>query len=126
MLRPRGRSHCQSAGSRSGPKRLSERTPKDNADILNRVMIVDVKVAGGSDAEIEKAVACEAIEHVIEKGHAGRDFAAPGTVESKSNRHRGLAGLTLDLRRARRQRDLAIGGCGMVLAPVIGGGGDGA
>jgi len=35
-----------------------------------------VKIAGGCHFQVEEAVAREAIEHVVEKGDAGINFAA--------------------------------------------------
>ena len=52
-------------------KRLLERAAEDDTNVFDRVMVVYMKVAGGLDPEIEEAVAGEALEHVVEKRHAG-------------------------------------------------------
>ena len=46
-------------------KRLPECLPQGDADVLDRVVIVDVQVAGGLDVEIEGAVTRDLFEHVL-------------------------------------------------------------
>src|SRR5277367_2531790 len=52
-------------------KRLAKGPAYYDADVLDRVMVVYVQIAAGLDLQIEKSVAREALEHVIEERHAG-------------------------------------------------------
>ena len=54
-----------------------ERLAQSQADIFDRVMIVDFEIALGLDVDIEKTVAAKGVEHVVEKRHAGFDLAWP-------------------------------------------------
>ena len=62
-------------------ERLGERLAERNADVLDRVVGVDVQVALGRDIEIEHTVARDLVEHVVEKGHAGIERAAAAAVK---------------------------------------------
>ena len=66
--------------------RLRDRLAERDADVLDRVMRVDVQVALGLDVEIEHAVARDLVEHVIEKRHAGREPRAAAAVEVDARR----------------------------------------
>ena len=70
-------------------ERLHEGLAERDAHILDGVMVIDMRVALGLHDEIEKAVAGEKVQHVIEKADAGLDFGAARAVE---------ADLDLDLR----------------------------
>ena len=63
-------------------------------------MVVDMEIAAGPDLQIEEAVAREALEHVVEERHPGRDLAASAAVELERERDLRLAGLALDSRRS--------------------------
>src|SRR4051794_11590624 len=54
-------------------KRLRHRFPECNSQILDGVVLVYVKVPFGADVEIEGAMACHQVQHVIEKTDAGPD-----------------------------------------------------
>src|SRR6202022_3421215 len=87
--------------TRTISQRLAKRATHHDPDVLDRVMLVDMEVAARLDHEIEKAMAREALEHMVEKRHAGMNFAAPRTVQRERHRHRRLARLALDSRPAR-------------------------
>ena len=54
-------------------ERLGHRLPQRDADVLDRVVRVDVEVAVRAHDEVDHAVPRELVEHVIEKRHAGRE-----------------------------------------------------
>ncbi len=65
--------------------RLRERLAEHDADILGRVMEVDVQVALGADVEVEQRVAGERGQHVVEEADpGGRPARCP--VPSRSSR----------------------------------------
>ena len=59
------------ADARLVADRLVERLPKGDADVLHRVVGVDVQVAFRLDVEVEHAVARDLLEHVLEERQAG-------------------------------------------------------
>src|SRR3984957_7359462 len=76
---------------------LSKCPAHDHPDVLDRVMVIYMQIAGGLDLQVEESVASEALDHVIEERHPGFCLAAPCPVELERNSHRSLARLTLDL-----------------------------
>ncbi len=50
----------------AGRHRLAQR----DAEILDRVMLIDVQIADGFDLEVERAMSREKLEHVIQKTDA--------------------------------------------------------
>ena len=58
-----------------------EGLPQRDADVLDRVMGVDMQVALGADREVDHAVARDLVEHVVEKRHAGGELGAAGAVQ---------------------------------------------
>ena len=60
---------------------LGEALAENNADILNRVMGIDVQVATCLHLDIEQPVARHLVEHVLEKGHSGLKTALARAVE---------------------------------------------
>src|SRR5216683_8067295 len=77
----RDRSVPETPDSRTIPQRLAKRATHHDPDVLDRVMLIDMEVATRLDHEIEEAMAREAFEHMVQKRHAGMNFAAPRTVE---------------------------------------------
>src|SRR5262249_56792005 len=82
-------------------KRLAKVASEHDPDVLDRVMLVYMEVAARLHLKIEKAVAGEALQHVIEEGHAGADRAVSGSVELEQDFDFGLARFALDLGHAR-------------------------
>src|SRR4030095_3081769 len=58
-------------------ERLAERLAERDAYVLHRVVLVNVEIALCLQREIEAAVACEQLEHVIEEANTGADAVAP-------------------------------------------------
>ena len=48
-------------------------------------MLIDVEISVGVDPQIERAVACDELEHVIEEADAGADAVAPLPLESEAH-----------------------------------------
>ncbi len=67
----RHRRAAEAPDSRTIAQRLAKRASEHQADILDRVMVVNLEVTVGGDLEIEEAVAGETFQHVIEERHAG-------------------------------------------------------
>ena len=62
-------------------QRLRQRLAQCDADILDRVVIVDVGVAIGLDLQIHQPVAGDLVEHVLEEGDAGLEVRLAGAVQ---------------------------------------------
>jgi hypothetical protein len=62
-------------------QRLAER----DADILDRVVRVDMQVARGLDIEVDQAMAGNLVEHVIEEGDAGGEASPAAAIEIQTN-----------------------------------------
>src|SRR5579875_1236846 len=77
-------------------QRLMKGASNHDSDVLYRMMVVDGQVAGGVDCEVEKAVAGEAVEHMIQERNPGGDFAAAVAVKCQFQMDRGLACLAFD------------------------------
>ena len=73
-------------------QRLSER----DADVLDRVMRVDVQIAPGRDFEIEYTMARNLVEHVIEKRHPGVNRSRAAAVEINPRAYPRLIGVACD------------------------------
>ena len=52
-------------------ERLIQRLTQRDADVLNRVMGIDVQIARSPDRKVNQPVARNLIEHVIKKRQAG-------------------------------------------------------
>ena len=63
------------------PRAFTEGLPQHDADVLHQVVVVHLQIAGRFDREIHPAMACQQVEHVIEKADAGADLALPLAVE---------------------------------------------
>ena len=55
-------------------QRLGEQLADYDAYIFNGVVLVDIEIAFGLEREIEAAMLCEQLQHVIEEADPGRDF----------------------------------------------------
>ena len=73
-----------------------ERLAKRDADVLDRVVRVDMEVALGADGEIDHAVARDLVQHVVEERHAGGEVGAAAAVEVDLDGDLGLGRLALD------------------------------
>jgi hypothetical protein len=51
--------------------RLGKGLAQGDADVLHRVVAIDVQIALCLDVQVQHAMAGHLVEHVLEKGHAG-------------------------------------------------------
>src|ERR1051326_514892 len=69
----------------AGPARVAEGggedLAEDQTDVFDGVVIVDERVAGGADVEIELAVARDRVEHVRQEANRRIDLRAAGAVD---------------------------------------------
>lgn len=56
--------------------RLGQRLPDRDPDILDGVVRIDMQITLRFDLEIDQAMTCDLIQHVIEKRDAGRRHTA--------------------------------------------------
>src|ERR1700733_9719640 len=88
------------------PCTIAQRIPKGpsdyDSDVFDRVMVVYLQIAAGSDLQIEESVSRKALEHVIEERHARFRLAATGAVELERDSHSSLSRLAFDFRTAFR------------------------
>jgi hypothetical protein len=80
------------------PQRFFESLTQHQADILDRVVIVDVRVAFGVNRQIEQPVLRKQGEHVVEKGYARFDLRHAAPINGKSKRDVGLRSFAGDSR----------------------------
>ena len=73
-----------------------------DADVLDRVVLIDVEVAGGVQREVEAAVPREQLQHVIEKTDAGADVVASLAVEDQPAANLRFGRPPIERRRSRR------------------------
>jgi hypothetical protein len=68
--------------------------PKDNADILNGMMCIDMKVTLGKNFEIKQAVAAEGRQHMVEKANSRGYVCFPGAIQVNLQRNVSFTGLS--------------------------------
>jgi len=79
---------------------FGEGLAEGDADVFDRVVLVDVEVADALELEVEAAVAGEAFEHVVEEADAGGDGVLAGAVDVEAERDFGFERVALDSRDA--------------------------
>ena len=77
-------------------ERLRDGLAQRDAEIFDRVMLIDVEIAGGAHLEIERAVARHQLEHVIEKADAGTDVVAALAFDAEADANLRLARFSVD------------------------------
>jgi hypothetical protein len=78
--------------------RLRDGLTERDADILDRVVIVDMRVAMRFDLEIDQTVSRDLVEHMVEKRHAGGQLLLAGAVEIELHTDLRFAGIANDFR----------------------------
>ena len=86
------------------PSGLVHRLAQRDADVLDRVVAVDMQVAIGLDVQVDQAVARDLVQHVVEKADAGMQLRLAAAVEVDAHRDAGFGRVAGDLgvRAARR------------------------
>ena len=75
-----------------------------NAHVLDRVVVVNLRVAAGLDVQIEQAVHGHVGQHVVEEGHAGGDAGPALPIELQGQRDCCLSCCAFDRRGAHSRR----------------------
>ena len=81
---------------------MVDRLAQADADVLGRVVVVDPQVTLAGNVQVNKRVAGEKLQHVIEKSDTGRDLGSALAVEIEPQANVGLAGRADDLGDAMR------------------------
>ena len=77
-------------------ERLREGRAEHEGDVLDRVVLVDLQVAGRPDLEVEQAVVGQRAQEVVVEADPGLDVGAARAVEVERDRDVGLAGAARD------------------------------
>ena len=77
-------------------ERLVDRHAERDADVLDGMMGVDGEIAIGLDVEIDDAVACDLVEHVIQKRDSGGEGGHAAAVEIDGDRDLRFLGIARD------------------------------
>ena len=92
---------AEAADALEAVQRLVDRLTDDNAGVFHGVVEVDVQVALGADLQVDAAVACEGVQHMIEEADAGLDIGHARAVQIHADRDLGLFSVAADFRRSR-------------------------
>ena len=84
---------------------LAHGRPQADADVLDRVMLIDVQVALGLDHQIDGRMPGQEREHVVEEADARGDLRAAAAVEIDFEADIGFRRLPLDGGRARHNTE---------------------
>jgi|SRR5580704_18119342 hypothetical protein len=76
--------------------RLANSFTEGDAGVFNGVMLIDVKVAFRFDVQIERPMARDEIEHVIEESDSGGNFRGSAPVEVQAKVYFGLVRFAVD------------------------------
>ena len=87
---------CRSTNALLVASRLGERLTEGDADVLDRVVRVDVQIALGVDIEVDEAVARDLVEHVFQKWNPGLEAGHAGAVQIHADRDLGFFGISRD------------------------------
>src|SRR5579862_5060024 len=63
------------------PERFGDKLSEHYADVLHRVVLIDIQIAHRLQLEIKTSVLGKELEHMIEKANAGRDFVAAPALD---------------------------------------------
>ncbi len=77
-------------------ERHGEGLPQGNADVLDRVVVVNMSVALGADGEINQGMARELVEHMVEEPDPGRNVGNARPVEIEADLDARLLGFACD------------------------------
>ena len=76
--------------------RLGEGLTQRDADILHRVVRVDVQITPGEDIQIDQTMPGDLVEHVLEKRYPGLHACHPAAVEIDRDSDLRLQGIAFD------------------------------
>ncbi len=75
---------------------LVQRRTQADADILHRVVVVDMGVALGGDLQVETAVLAEGFQHVGQERHGGFHLVGSGAIQVQGQFYVGFFGFTFE------------------------------
>ena len=81
------------------PSACRQRLAERDAEILDRVVLIDVEIAVGLDAQVEGAMPRDQLQHVIEETDAGAHLYRPVPSSVSDTRMCVSVGLAIDYRR---------------------------
>lgn len=76
--------------------RFAQRAAQHDAHILDRVVIIDVKVALDGEAKVELPMKGQLLEKMVEEAHLGRDIASGAAIQVEDRVDGGLRRLSID------------------------------
>jgi hypothetical protein len=79
-------------------QRLGHGLAQYDADILDRMVKINMQIALGLDAQVKAAVPGKGIEHMVEKPDPGRDLGLASAIQINRDLDLGLLGFAKDLR----------------------------
>src|SRR5262245_34273796 len=85
-------------------ERFGERPAQTDRRVLDRMAVINLQIALARDFEVEKPVAREQVEHVVEERNAGRDCAFSLPVEVELEMDVSLFGRALDFSLTRHKK----------------------
>ncbi len=88
-------------------ERLGDRFAERDADVLDRMVLIDVEIAARSDLQIERAVAREELEHMIEKADTGTHVVTAFAFERQRQPDLGFSRAPIDYRAAHSTSSIA-------------------
>ena len=74
---------------------LGQRLPKSDADVLDRVMGVDMQIAISLDLQIDQTVPRNLVQHVVQKRHAAGQRCRAAAIQVDSHRDTGLGSVAV-------------------------------
>ena len=77
-------------------QRLSKRLTEGDADVFDGVVVVDVQVAITIDVDIDHAMSCDLVHHVLKEGHAGIGGQLAFAIQIDANPDLGLRGVAMN------------------------------
>ena len=83
-----------------------QRLAESDADVFDRVVLIDVQIALGLHVQIDRRVLRQQREHVIEEADAGGNLALPRAVEIQLDANLGFGGFAIDGGGARHGRSV--------------------
>ena len=79
---------------------LEQRFAEHDADVFDRVVLIDVEIARRLQRQIETAVTREQLEHVVEESDAGADVVAAAAIDRQCASDLCLRRLAIEYRRS--------------------------
>src|SRR5262249_53544908 len=89
-------------------ERLRHDFSEGDADVLDRVMLIDIEVARRVEGQIERAVAREELQHMVKKTDARANSITPSPVEDQRHANARLRRLSIDYGAAHKTSSMTV------------------